>query len=110
MIYALLTLAAAQAQALPQDMARVQTRVVVPYSDLDLSSAAGRAKLERRIIAGARRACDESRVPSAAQQNRIAECVASARLRARQDIQQAVAAQDASRALARNDVALPERM
>ena len=110
MMYALLTLAAAQAQAVPYDMSRAETHIVVPYTDLDLGSAAGRAKLERRIIAGARRACDESRLPSAAQQTRIAECVASARLRARSDVEQALARADETRALARNDVAVPDRM
>ena len=83
-------LAIALAQAIPAT-ATVETKVLVPYGDLDLGSRAGRAKLDRRILSAARRACDEQRLPNAAQQRRIAECVADARGRARRDVEQAFA-------------------
>jgi UrcA family protein len=88
-------LAIALAQAVPTTVT-VETSVLVHYGDLDLGSATGRAKLDRRILSAARRACDEPRVPSAAQQKRIAECVASARSGARRNVEQALASANRS--------------
>lgn len=90
-------LAIALAQAVPTT---VETKVLVHYSDLDLGSAAGQARLDRRILSAARRACDEQRLPSAAQHKRITECVATARSQAHRDVEEALARRSSSGQLA----------
>lgn len=72
------------------------TAVLVPYVDLDLGSNAGRAELDHRILVAARRACDEPRLPSAAQQARISECTRTAMLGAQHAVEQALATRTAS--------------
>jgi UrcA family protein len=108
---ALLVLAAAQAQTLPyDDLSRTQTQVVVSFADLDLGSAVDRATLEARIAAGARRACEEPLAASAAQRMRIAQCISTARSKARTDVEQALARQQAPDALASAEVTLNSPM
>lgn len=98
MVYAAFLAALAGANA--SNLASEPTAVLVPYVDLDLGSAAGRAELDRRILIAARRACDEPRLPSAAQQIRISECAKAARLRAQRQIEQALAERSNSMQLA----------
>lgn len=76
------------------------TTVLVPYADLDLASSAGQAELDHRILVAARRACDEPRLPSAAQQTRISECTKAARTGAQHAVREAVASRKASTELA----------
>jgi UrcA family protein len=98
MIYAaiLATLAGANAST----AATEPTAVLVPYRDLDLASPAGKAELDHRILVAARRACDEPRLPDAAQQVRISECTKEARLGAGRAVEQALAARKPSTELA----------
>jgi len=85
-----LSLAPAGTFANPAPM--TETTQVVRYDDLDLASAEGQSQLDRRILSAARRVCDERRVPSAAQQARISACVATARSRARNELDELAAA------------------
>ena len=80
------------------------TAIIVPYADLDLGSGRGRAQLDRRIHAAARAACDESRLPSAAQQKRISECTRAALARADRDVELAFAKRANGGELARNEI------
>ena len=49
---------------------------VVSYSDLDLSSAAGRNRLERRIQAAVRGVCGEAASFDLARRHAVRECIA----------------------------------
>jgi UrcA family protein len=80
------------------------TAVVVRYADLDLGSGRGRAALNRRILTAARAACDESRVPGAAQQRRISECTKAALQRAERDVELALAKRGNAGQLAGNEI------
>lgn len=102
MIY--IALIAALAGANASSPAAEPTAVVVPYADLNLGSRRDRAALDRRILAAARAACDESRVPSAAQQKRISECTTAAVKRAERDFEIAFAKRSGAGELARNDI------
>ncbi len=80
------------------------TAVVVLYTDLNLASGRGRAELDRRILAAARAACDESRLPGAAQQKRVSECTKAALARAERDVELASAKRGNAAELARNEI------
>lgn len=100
MIYApLLGMLAVTSLSLPADE---QTVAVVRFADLDLGSANGRAELERRIESAARRVCDEPRLPSTWQQARIASCIAGARTRALQQLDQVLVWRNRAAEIARN--------
>jgi UrcA family protein len=79
------------------------TAVVVPYADLNLGSGRGRTELNRRIVTAARAACDEVRLPGAAQQKRISECTKAALQRANRDAEVAFAKRVNVGQLARNE-------
>lgn len=79
------------------------TAVVVPYADLNLGSGQSRSELDRRIVTAARAACDEARLPGAAQQKRISECTKAALQRAKRDVEIAFAKRSHAGQLARND-------
>jgi UrcA family protein len=102
MIY--IALIAALAGSNASSLATEATAVVVPYADLDLASGRARSVLNRRVIAAARLACEESRVPSAAQQKRISECTKAALQRAERDVEVALAKRGDRTELARNEI------
>ena len=102
MIY--IALIAALAGSNASSLATETTAVVVPYADLDLASGRARSALDRRVLAAARLACDESRVPSAAQQKRISECTKAALQRAERDLELALARPGDTTELARNEI------
>jgi UrcA family protein len=51
----------------------------VAYADLDLSSAAGRTRLERRIQAAVREVCGEAAPFDLARRHAVRECIAETR-------------------------------
>lgn len=102
MIY--IALIAALAGSNASSLATEATAVVVPYADLDLASGRARSALDRRVLAAARRACDESRSPSAAQQKRISECTKAALRRAERDVEVALAKRGDTSEFARNEM------
>lgn len=56
---------------------------VVSYADLDLSSAAGQARLERRIQAAVRDVCGEANSADLARRQSARECIAETRANVR---------------------------
>lgn len=56
---------------------------IVTYADLDLSSAAGRARLDRRIEAAVREVCGEASSFDLARRRAVRECVAETRANVR---------------------------
>jgi UrcA family protein len=51
----------------------------VAYADLDLSSAAGRSRLERRIGAAVREVCGEATAFDLARRHAVRDCIAETR-------------------------------
>ena len=65
--------------------------VAVPFTDLDLATAEGQHRLEKRIGVAVRQLCYEAGPASTQRQRRMAECTAFASRRAQHDAQLAVA-------------------
>jgi UrcA family protein len=65
--------------------------IAVPFNDLDLATAEGQARLEKRISVAVRQVCYEAGPPSTQRQRRMADCAAFASRRARHDAQLAIA-------------------
>ena len=82
--------AALPAQAQPDDLA-VDVVASVPYSDLNLASAAGARTLEYRIKAAANRLCGVEQAPGLAESERVQGCRDSVIDSARPQISQALA-------------------
>lgn len=68
-----------------------ETTVFVPYADLDLSSTAGHATLERRIDAAVASVCGEADIRSVRSSNAVAQCKADARAKALEQVSPPVA-------------------
>lgn len=72
-----------------QTIARSEVR----YDDLNLSTAAGRAALQRRIDAGIRRVCAEHGTVDLQARLELRECVRHAKQKSDQQVQLALSAQ-----------------
>jgi len=82
-LFAAATLAAAvTASPVFARPANVEQRIV-SYADLDLSSAAGRARLDRRILAAVRDLCGEAPSFDLARRRAARECIAETRANVR---------------------------
>ena len=79
-------------------------RIVVDHSDLDLSSHAGIARLDRRILTAIQLACGPTSDADPAGQNRARSCrkTAAAQVKAQRDLVLAAAQLDAPTMLAAN--------
>lgn len=68
-----------------------ETTVLVPYADLDLSSAAGHATLERRIEAAVTAVCGEADIRNIRSSNAVAQCKVDTRAKAMEQLAPPVA-------------------
>ena len=73
------------------DLAMDHPSIAVRFNDLDLATAEGQHRLDKRIGVAVRQLCYESGPPSTQRHRRIAECTAFASGRAQQDAQLAIA-------------------
>lgn len=63
-----------------------ETTVVVPYSDLDMSSPEGNATLERRINAAVAAVCGEADIRNIRSSNAVAQCKIDTRAKAMEQL------------------------
>lgn len=73
------------------DPAMDHPTVAVPFNDLDLATAEGQHRLDKRIGVAVRQLCYEAGPPSTQRQQRMAECTAFATGGARHAAQTAIA-------------------